>query len=485
VSKLIFEQSVPGRRALTFPPLAREERETPLPLPAACCADAPPALPEVSELDVVRHFTRLSQENFSVDTQFYPLGSCTMKYNPRICEKVAALDGFAGLHPLLPRLRGGASLTQGALEVLWRTEHLLCELTGMRAFTLQPMAGAHGELTGMLLIAAYHRANGGGRHQVLIPDSAHGTNPASASIAGFSVVSVGTDADGNVDLDDFKAKLTPETAAVMLTCPNTLGLFERRVRDLADLAHANGTLLYYDGANMNALMGRARPGDLGFDVVHLNVHKTLATPHGGGGPGAGPVGVTEALAPFLPVPTVVRHDDGTYALHDDRPRSIGAVAPFYGHFAVLVRAFAYLLALGGNGLREATDHAVLNANYLRVKLQELFDIPYNRICMHEVLLSAERQTKQHGVRALDIAKALIDAGYHPPTIYFPLIVHEAMMIEPTETESKDTLDAFIADLLRIAQLAETRPESFAALPETTVISRVDETRAARAMILKA
>ncbi len=271
----------------------------------------------------------------------------------------------------------------------------------------------------------------------------------------------------------------------MLTCPNTLGLFERQVRELADLAHANGTLLYYDGANMNALMGRARPGDLGFDVVHLNVHKTLATPHGGGGPGAGPVGVTEALAPFLPVPTVVRRDDGCYALSDDHPSSIGAVAPFYGHFAVLVRAYAYLLALGGNGLREATDHAVLNANYLRVKLQAAFDIPYNRICMHEVLLSAGRQTNQTGITTLDFAKALIDAGYHPPTIYFPLIVHEAMMIEPTETESKDTLDAFIADLLRIAQLAETRPETFAALPETTAISRVDETRAARAMILKA
>ena len=485
MSKLIFEQSVPGRRAITFPRLAEDEQAGALPLPAACCADTPPELPEVGELDVVRHFTRLSQQNFSVDTQFYPLGSCTMKYNPRICEKVAALDGFAGLHPLLPRLRGGEALTQGALEVLWRTERLLCELTGMRAFTLQPMAGAHGELTGMLLIAAYHRANGGGRSQVLIPDSAHGTNPASAAIAGFSVVSVGTDADGNVDLADFKAKLTPETAAVMLTCPNTLGLFERQVRELADLAHANGTLLYYDGANMNALMGRARPGDLGFDVVHLNVHKTLATPHGGGGPGAGPVGVTEALAPFLPVPTVVRNAEGTYALSDDRPSSIGAVAPCYGHFAVLVRAYAYLLALGGNGLREATDHAVLNANYLRVKLQAAFDIPYNRICMHEVLLSAERQTKQTGIRALDFAKALIDAGYHPPTIYFPLIVHEAMMIEPTETESKDTLDAFIADLLRIAQLAETRPETFAALPETTAISRVDETRAARAMILKA
>ena len=482
---LIFEQSVPGRRALTFPRLSEAEREGPLPLPAGCCASEPPELPEVGELDVVRHFTLLSQQNFSVDTQFYPLGSCTMKYNPRLCEKVAALDGFAGLHPLLPQLRGGGTLTQGALEVLWRTGQLLRELTGMAAFTLQPMAGAHGELTGMLMIAAYHRARGEPRRTVLIPDSAHGTNPASAAIAGFSVVTVGTDAEGNVDLADFQAKLTPDTAAVMLTCPNTLGLFERHIREIADRAHANGTLLYYDGANLNALMGRARPGDLGFDVVHLNVHKTFGTPHGGGGPGAGPVGVTEALAPFLPVSTVEKRGDGTYALDYDRPRSIGYIAPFYGNFGVLLRAYAYLLSLGGRGLREATDHAVLNANYLRVRLQEAFDIPYNRICMHEVLLSAERQTKAGGVRALDFAKGLIDAGYHPPTIYFPLIVHEAMMIEPTETESKATLDAFADALLRLARQAETHPEAFATMPETTAISRVDETRAARGMILKA
>jgi glycine dehydrogenase subunit 2 len=485
VSALIFDKSVAGRRALTFPRLADAEREGALPLPESCCAATPPDLPEVGELDVIRHYTRLSQQNYSVDTHFYPLGSCTMKYNPRICEKIAALDGFAGIHPLLPQLRGGGALTQGALEVLWRAERLLCELTGMEAFTLQPVAGAHGELTGMLLIAAYHRARGEARRQVLVPDSAHGTNPASAAIAGFSVVPVGTDAEGNVDQADFTAKLTPDTAAVMLTCPNTLGLFERNVRTMADRAHANGTLLYYDGANMNALMGRARPGDLGFDVMHLNLHKTLSTPHGGGGPGAGPVGVKADLVPFLPISTVEKRGDGTYALNYDRPRSIGYVAPFYGNFAVLLRAYAYLISLGGNGLREAADHAVLNANYLRVKLQEAFDIPYNRICMHEVLLSAERQTKAAGVRALDFAKGLIDAGYHPPTIYFPLIVHEAMMIEPTETESKATLDAFAADMLRLARLAETHPEAFATMPETTAISRVDETRAARGMKLQA
>ncbi len=482
---LIFERSVSGRRALTFPRLTEAEREGPLPLPAEYCADEAPDLPEVSELDVIRHYTRLSQQNYSVDTHFYPLGSCTMKYNPRLCEKVAALDGFAGLHPLLPQLRGGAALTQGALEVLWHSGELLNELTGMAGFTLQPMAGAHGELTGMLLIAAYHRARGDTRRTVLIPDSAHGTNPASAAMAGYSIVAVGTDADGNVDLDDFKARLTPDTAAVMLTCPSTLGLFETHVRELADIAHANGTLLYYDGANLNAMMGRARPGDLGFDVVHLNVHKTLGTPHGGGGPGAGPVGVREALLPFLPAPIVTRSADGTFALDYDRPQSIGYIAPFYGNFGVMLRAYAYMLHLGGNGLREAADHAVLNANYLRVRLQEAFDIPYNRICMHEVLLSAGRQHKTGGIRALDFAKGLIDAGFHPPTIYFPLIVHEAMMIEPTETESKATLDAFADALLRLARLAETDPGAFATMPESTHISRVDETRAARSMVLKA
>lgn len=485
MNQLIFEKSVVGRRAVKFAALSVAEQGGPLPLAANYCAAELPDLPEVSELDVIRHFTRLSQRNYSVDTHFYPLGSCTMKYNPRICEKVAALDGFMDVHPLLSQLRGGDMLTQGVLEVLWHLDHLLCELTGMSAFTLQPMAGAHGELTGMLMIAAYHRARGEERREVLIPDAAHGTNPASAVIAGFDVVAVKTDDAGNVDLDDFRAKLTKKTAAVMLTCPNTLGLFEQHVREMADLAHANGTLLYYDGANMNALMGRARPADLGFDVVHLNVHKTLSTPHGGGGPGAGPVGVSPALQPFLPPPTVEKRTDGTFALNFDRPQSIGPVTPFYGSFAVLLRAYTYMLTLGGDGLREATDHAVLNANYLRVKLQDHYDIPFNRICLHEVLLSAERQTKATGVRALDIAKALIDAGYHPPTIYFPLIVHEALMIEPTETESKDTLDAFVAAMLHIAQVAETDPAAFATMPETTDVSRVDEVRAARSMKLKA
>lgn len=485
MSKLILERSVKGCRAMRFARLGAGELATALPLPSRLLSDDTPELPEVSELEVIRHYTRLSQKNFSVDTNFYPLGSCTMKYNPRITERVAALPGFVAPHPLLAQLEGGAALTQGSLELLWQTERLLSELTGLPHFTLQPLAGAHGELTGMLLIAAYHKARGEKRRLVLVPDSAHGTNPASAALAGFEVVPVASDNMGNVSLEDFKAKLTPEVAAVMLTCPNTLGLFEINVREMADLAHANGTLLYYDGANMNALMGRARPGDLGFDVVHLNIHKTLSTPHGGGGPGAGPVGVTEALAPFLPVPRVVRRTVGDYALDTNFNASIGDVAPFYGNFAVLVRAYAYMLLLGGDGLRNATDHAVLNANYLRVKLEAAFELPYNRTCMHEVVVTAERQRKEHGVRALDFAKGLIDAGFHPPTIYFPLTVPEAMMIEPTESESKETLDAFVAAMLELAARAEQTPQSFATLPATTEISRVDEARAARSMTLTA
>ncbi len=483
MSQTIFEKSHPGRRAITMPQLSSGEARDPISIPPALCAATPPELPEVSELDVIRHFTWLSQINFCVDTNFYPLGSCTMKYNPRINEQVAALEGFASGHPLIPQLPGGEPLTQGTLKLLWYTEQLLGELTGMDAFTLQPLAGAHGELAGLLLIAAYHRAKGQHRTKVLIPDSAHGTNPASAAIAGFDVVAVATDSEGNVLLDDFRAKLTPETAAVMLTCPNTLGLFEREVHLLAEIAHANDTLLYYDGANMNALMGRVRPGDLGFDVIHLNVHKTLSTPHGGGGPGAGPVGVKSSLIPFLPTPVVVERSDGSYGLNFDKPASIGALAPFYGNFSVLLRAYAYLIHLGGNGLRAATDHAVLNANYLRVKLRDHFKVPFDKICLHEVVLSLERQAKEHGVRALDVAKALIDAGHHPPTVYFPLIVPECLMIEPTETESRQTLDQFVADMLEIAERIERDPASFAAQPSTTPVSRPDETRAAREMKL--
>jgi glycine dehydrogenase subunit 2 len=485
MSKLIFETSVKGRKGVSFPkPSAAESAYATVHLPPHLTATQPVELPEVSELDVIRHYTRLSAKNFSIDTHFYPLGSCTMKYNPRICEKTAALDGFAGLHPLLPQLPQGETLAQGALEVIWNTEQILCELTGMSAFTLQPMAGAHGELTGLLLIAAYHKDKGNTRTKVIIPDSAHGTNPASASLAGYEVVSVPTDANGDMDLEAFRAALTPEIAAVMMTCPSTLGLFEKNILKIAELAHANDTLLYYDGANMNALMGHARPGDLGFDVVHLNVHKTFSTPHGGGGPGAGPVGVKESLIPFLPTSVVEKDAHGRFRLCYDKPKSIGYIAPFYGNYSVLIRAYTYLLHLGGNGLKEATDYAVLNANYIRVKLSPYFRVAYDRICMHECVFTADKQMEK-GVRALDIAKALIDEGHHPPTIYFPLIVHEAMMFEPTETESRETLDRFIAAMIRIAETAEKCPESFATMPETTEISRVDETKAAKAMVLKA
>jgi glycine dehydrogenase subunit 2 len=485
MSKLIFEKSVKGRRAVSFPkPSTAEHVYATVKLPENLAASNPVELPEVSELDVIRHYTLLSSKNYSIDTHFYPLGSCTMKYNPRVCEKAAGLDGFACLHPLLPQLRRGETLAQGALEVIWKTERLLCELTGMNGFTLQPMAGAHGELTGLLLIAAYHRDKGNQRNKVIIPDSAHGTNPASAAIAGYEVVSVPTDPNGNMDIEAFKAALTPDVAAVMMTCPNTLGLFETGILNIAELAHANDTLLYYDGANMNALMGRARPGDLGFDVVHLNVHKTLSTPHGGGGPGAGPVGVKDSLIPFLPTSIVEKDALGKYWLRYDKPKSIGYIAPFYGNYSILIRAYTYLLHLGGNGLKEATEYAVLNANYIRAKLQPFFKIAYDRICMHECVFTADKQMEK-GVRALDIAKALIDSGYHPPTIYFPLIIHEAMMFEPTETESKETIDGFIDEMIRIATCAAENPESFADMPLSTEISRVDETKAAKAMILKA
>lgn len=480
MTPLIFEKSSPGRRADNLPRLTQAEKECHLRIPAKYFREQPAELPELSELEVVRHFTNLSRLNFSVDGNMYPLGSCTMKYNPKICERVAGLEGFAALHPLLPQLRGGGMLTQGALEVLYETERLLCEVAGMQAFSLQPLAGAHGELTGMMLIAAYHKDKGNRKHKVLIADSAHGTNPSSAAIAGFGVVSVPTAADGCVDLAKFKAALDDDVAAVMLTCPNTLGLFERQIRELADLAHAHDAQLYYDGANLNALLGRCRPGDLGFDVVHFNLHKTFATPHGGGGPGAGPVGVKSHLAPYLPTSVVIRRNDGTYALEYEREKTIGFIAPFYGNFGVIVRAYAYMLLLGRNGMRRVSENAVLNANYIQARLKERYALPYDRTCMHECVFSASRQAGK-GVHALDIAKALIERGLHPPTVYFPLVVKESIMIEPTETESKEQIDAFIAAMLEIADLAERDPEAFKAMPRNTPVTRVDETKAAKDM----
>ncbi len=476
--KLIFEKSVPGRRAVRLPKTEVPSKDN---LPPEYLRAEPPELPEVSELQVVRHFTRLSQQNFGVDTGFYPLGSCTMKYNPKFLEDVAEQPGFAELHPLLAQLPGGEALTQGALAILYETAQLLSEITGMAQFTMQPLAGAHGELTGLLTVAAYHRELGNRKTKVLVPDSAHGTNPASAVIAGYEVVTIPSDATGVMDLEAFLKALGDEVACVMLTCPNTLGLFNPNVARIAEEAHRVGALMYYDGANLNAILGKCRPGDLGFDVVHLNLHKTFATPHGGGGPGSGPVGVTEELAPFLPVPVVVKSKDG-YLLEYDRPNSIGHMAPFYGNFGVIVRAYAYILALGREGLAEVAESAVLNANYILERLKPYYDVPYAARSMHECVLSASRQAEK-GVRAIDIAKALIERGIHPMTVYFPLIVKEAMMIEPTETESKEMLDDFIAAMIDIATQAESNPEALHRAPTTTPVGRLDEVAAARRLDL--
>lgn len=484
MSQLIYDKSKVGRRAITLPSLTEAESSLELHIPEKYLASETPELPEVSELDVVRHYTNLSTKNFSIDHQFYPLGSCTMKYNPKICEKIAALDGFLTLHPLLPQLRGGGMLTQGALQVIHETENILCEISGMKSFSLQPMAGAHGELTGIMLIAAYHRDKGNKKTKIIIPDSAHGTNPSSAAIGGYDVVTVASGEDGCMDLESFKAAMDDEVAAVMLTCPNTLGLFNPHVHKLADIAHEKDALLYYDGANLNALLGHCRPGALGFDVMHINLHKTFATPHGGGGPGAGPVGVNEKLIPYMPTSIVERRSDGTFSLKYEHDKTIGFIAPFYGNFGVILRAYTYALLLGGNGLKRVSENAVLNANYIRKKLSDHYELPYDKMCMHECVFSASRQTKK-GVRALDIAKALIDRGFHPPTIYFPLIVNEAMMIEPTETESREEMDKFIDAMIEVAELVEKDPESFASMPTTTPVGRLDETKAARDMKVKA
>ena len=473
---LIFNKSRAGRRCTRFS------------LPDVPQAPAPDAkflrhsaceLPEVSELDVVRHFTNLSRLNFSVDTNFYPLGSCTMKYNPKFTEDISRLEGFCRLHPILPQLKGGALCVQGALEVLYETEQLLCEITGMDNFTMQPAAGAHGELTGVMLIAAYHRAKKRKRKYVIIPDSAHGTNPASAAIAGYEIINVPSNADGTMDLAALKEKLNEDVAAIMMTCPNTLGLFENQIDEIARLAHKVDALMYYDGANLNAILGHCRPGDLGFDVIHLNLHKTFATPHGGGGPGAGPVGVKNKLAEFLPVSRVKKDKDGTFTLDYAHPDSIGYLAHFYGNFLVIVKAYAYILYLGREGLIRTAQQAVLNANYVLARLKDHYDTAAAR-CMHECVLSAAPQTA-HGVHALDIAKYLIDCGIHPPTIYFPLIVKEALMVEPTETESKETLDHFIDCMVRIARLAKEDPATLKNAPLTTPVARLDETKAAREM----
>jgi glycine dehydrogenase subunit 2 len=474
---LIFEQSVPGRRGVLPPACDVPVRAAADLLPPGMLREDLPCLPELSEVDVVRHFTGLSQRNYGVDAGFYPLGSCTMKYNPKINEAVAALEGFAKVHPAQ-----ADESAQGCLELLWRLSGMLAEVTGMAGISLQPAAGAHGELTGLMMIKAYHRHRGDEhRTRILVPDTAHGTNPASAAAAGFEVVQIPSAADGGVDLDALKAALSPEVAGLMLTNPSTLGLFEENICAIAEMVHEAGGLLYYDGANANAILGIVRPGDMGFDVVHLNLHKTFGTPHGGGGPGAGPVGVSEKLLPFLPAP-VIGFREGGYFLDDDRPLSIGRVKAFHGNFAVAVRAYAYLLAMGPEGLRQVSETAVLNANYVMHRLKPWFDLPYDKPCMHEAVFSGQRQ-KDLGVSTLDMAKRLMDYGFHPPTIYFPLIVHEAIMIEPTETESKETLDAFTDAMIAIAKEVQSDPDLVRSAPHTTAITRLDEAKAARTPVL--
>lgn len=476
--QVIFEKSVRGRHGVSLP---SPDVPTDAVIPSEYRRSADAGLSELSELDVVRHFTELSRRNFGVDTGFYPLGSCTMKYNPKVLETVADLKGFADLHPFLPQLRHGGMLVQGALQVLFDLERLLCEISGMDAFTLQPLAGAHGELTGLMLVAAYHRDRGGNRTEVIVPDESHGTNPSSAAIAGFATHAVRTHPDtGRVDLDALAGMVTERTAAVMLTNPNTLGIFNSEIAEVARIVHAKGALLYYDGANLNAVMGKFRPGDAGVDVMHVNLHKTFATPHGSGGPGAGPVGVRASLAPYLPISRVVKRNDNTFALDYDLPKSIGYIAPFYGNFAVCLRAYAYILLLGRAGLIEASENAVLNANYVMRRLKEYYDLPFDMPCMHECVFSAKKQM-ENGVHATDIAKALIDEGFHPPTVYFPLIIKEAMMVEPAETESKETLDRFVDAMIRLAEKAKESPDALRQAPRTTSVCRPDEVKAARDM----
>ena len=470
-----FAKSVPGRTAVLPPKPDRKAADM---LPAGLLRKNPARLPELSELDVIRHFTELSHKNFSVDAQFYPLGSCTMKYNPRFSEHIAALPGFTRLHPLMAQLKDAGAYTQGALEVMWDMEQLLCEITGMNAFTLHPMAGAHGELTGVMLIAAYHKDRGNHKTKIIVPDSAHGTNPASAALAGFDIVNIPSK-DGIVDPEALDAVLDDQVAGLMMTCPNTLGLFETHLPAIVEKLRAVDALLYYDGANANAILGKMRVGDVGFDVIHFNLHKTFATPHGGGGPGSGPVGVSARLTPYLPVSRVRKQQDGSFYLDYACPKSIGYVAPFYGNFGVTLKAYAYILRLGAEGLARVSEYAVLNANYLRKKLDHILDVPYNRICLHE-FVATPGDSPAH---ALDIAKGLIDNNIHPPTVYFPLIVKEALMFEPTETENRQTLDRLVGIMETIMATASENVEALHDAPLTMPVRRLDETAAARNMII--
>jgi glycine dehydrogenase subunit 2 len=477
-NSLIFQIPYLEKGKQILPSPSKEISSIKLDIPKNLKRKKTPKLPQSSEPQLIRHYNKLSKKNFGVDTGFYPLGSCTMKYNPKINEEISRLENFVNIHPYQDE-----EDIQGALQLMYELDVLLCEITGMDKFTLQPSAGAHGELTGLFIINAYHREKGNKRKNIIIPDSAHGTNPASVTMAGYNTVTVDSDEKGKVDIKKLSKLLDKNTAGLMLTNPNTLGLFDENILKISEMVHDAGGLVYYDGANLNAIMGIAKPRDMGFDIVHLNLHKTFSTPHGGGGPGSGPIGVKKELSKFLPVPTVEVNSKGRYYLDYDKKDSIGKVKAFYGNFNVLIKAYSYILSLGAQGLKRVSQLAVLNANYLKKHLNKYYYFPYPEICMHEFVISASWQ-KEKGIRALDIAKRLMDFGFHPPTIYFPLIVKEALMIEPTETENKETLDIFIKAMKQIAKEADENPEILKSAPHKTPVKRLDEVKAVKDLILK-
>jgi glycine cleavage system P protein (glycine dehydrogenase) subunit 2 len=483
-ARTIFEKGAPGRRAFVCPDIDVPPPDISELLPERFRRAEPPRLPEVSEPEIVRHYVGISKRNFDLDSGFYPLGSCTMKHNPRLHERVAALPGHARLHPLQDPERA-----QGALELMFNLQGALAEVSGLAHVSLQPSAGSHGELAGVLLTRAYHEDRGETRHKVLTPDTAHGTNPATVTMAGFEVVKVATDADGGVDVEDLRAKADSDVACLMLTNPNTLGLFDPNISEIAEIVHAVGATLYYDGANLNAVMGLSRPGDMGFDIVHFNLHKSFTQPHGGGGPGSGPIAVSDRVAPYLPVPVVVKRADGSFDLEHDRPKSIGRLRGFHGNYGCFVRSYAYICSLGGDGLKDASEVAVLNANYLLARLKEhgvaeYLPLAYGDLCMHEFVLSGGPMKRELEIKTLDLAKRLLDFGFHPPTVYFPLLVEEALMVEPTETETKETLDAFADAIAAILREAAADPEIARGAPYSTPVRRLDEVAAAKSPVIR-
>jgi glycine dehydrogenase subunit 2 len=483
-ARTIFQKGAPGRRAFVCPELDVPAVDVSELLPERFRRKQAPRLPEVSEPEIVRHYVGISKRNFDLDSGFYPLGSCTMKHNPRLHERVAALPGHARLHPLQDPERA-----QGALELMWNLQSALSEISGLPHVSLQPSAGSHGELAGVLLTRAYHEDRGESRHKVLTPDTAHGTNPATVTMAGFEVVKLATNADGGVDIDDLRAKADTDVACLMLTNPNTLGLFDPNITEIAEIVHGVGATLYYDGANLNAVMGLSRPGDMGFDIVHFNLHKSFTQPHGGGGPGSGPIAVSDRVAPYLPVPVVVQREDASYDLEYERPKSIGRLRGFHGNYGCFVRSYAYICSLGGDGLKDASEAAVLNANYLLARLKEhgvaeYLPLAYGELCMHEFVLSGGPMKKELQIKTLDLAKRLLDFGFHPPTVYFPLLVDEALMVEPTETETKETLDAFAGAVAAILKEAAVDPEIAQGAPYSTPVRRLDEVAAAKSPVIR-